>query len=134
MPVFTCRLSGINTNMPQQCLWDPILGHIQVVCQYHLRGAEFTNPDYGWTGYLCVFYRYGDHDHYDEGYQLPYNAGRTANPVIAITKELFSSDDAMGRMSVSHVDSRTSLELIFLQGETIGKRYRVTVTAHILCF
>ncbi len=25
------------------------------------------------------FYRYGDYDHYDEGYYFPFNAGRTAN-------------------------------------------------------
>ncbi len=41
----------------------------------------------------------------------------------------------MGRMNVSHVASRTSLELIFLQGETTGRQYnppRVTVRVHLL--
>ncbi len=55
--------------------------------------------------------------------------------VVTITKEVFSSDDDMGRMSVSHLDLRTLLELIFIQGETTGRRYeppRVTVRAHSL--
>ena len=42
--------------------------------------------------------------------------------VVTITKEVFSSDDDMGRMSVSHLDLRTLLELIFLPGETTGRR------------
>ncbi len=33
--------------------------------------------------------------------------GAQRMPVVAITKEIFSSDDETGRMSVSHVDSRS---------------------------
>ncbi|KAK0483068.1 hypothetical protein EDD18DRAFT_1432427 [Armillaria luteobubalina] len=33
-------------------------------------------------------------------------------PLVAITAEVFTSDDEMGRMSVSHLDSRAFLELI----------------------
>ncbi len=61
--------------------------------------------------------------------------GAQRTPVVAMTKEVSSSDDEMGRMSVSHVDSRTSLELIFLQGESTGRRYeppRITVRVHFL--
>ncbi len=33
--------------------------HAQTVCQCHLRGAEFANPNSRWTGYLYVSNRYG---------------------------------------------------------------------------
>ncbi len=55
--------------------------------------------------------------------------------VVTITKEVFSSDHEMSRTSVSHIDSRALLELIFLQGETTGRQYeslRVTIRVHSL--
>ncbi len=55
--------------------------------------------------------------------------------VVMITKEVFSSDDDMGQMSVSHLDLHTPLELIPFQGETTGRWYeppRVTVRAQSL--
>ncbi len=48
--------------------------------------------------------------------------GTQRTPVVTITNEVFTSDHEMGRMSVSHVDLRTLLELIFLQGETTGRQ------------
>ncbi|KAK0226538.1 hypothetical protein IW262DRAFT_1431579 [Armillaria fumosa] len=41
--------------------------------------------------------------------------GAQRTPVVAITKEVFTSDDEMGRMTVSYFHSCTSLKLIFLR-------------------
>ncbi len=61
--------------------------------------------------------------------------GTQRTPTVVISTEVFSSDHEMGRMDVSHVDSRTLLGLIFYQGETTRQRYeppRVTVRVHPL--
>ncbi len=61
--------------------------------------------------------------------------GARQTPTVVISKEVSSSDDEMGRMSVSYFDSCTLLGLIFYQGETTRQRYeppRVTVRVHPL--
>ncbi|KAK0183643.1 hypothetical protein F5146DRAFT_1148915 [Armillaria mellea] len=60
--------------------------------------------------------------HSTQGTQRTDQVQRQA-PAITITREVFTSHDEIRRINVSNVALRMLLELIFLQGEIIGRHY-----------